>query len=220
MSRSPREEREHPVLIRNDVPERRWGGKERLDNEDDARERLLNAAEACFERFGLRRTTIDDVAREAKVSRSTVYRYFDGRGDLIVAAYMREGDQVNEKLKALLDKPGPFSERLLKATMRSIEAIRSGKYLPLMLTPEGAMLASKAVTASTAFYEQTRRTMGPYLEAAQAKGEVREDLDLDDFNEWMLRIVFSFAMIDSPSKHDQKHIKHMLATFLVPALEP
>lgn len=208
------------MLINSEVPERRWGGKERLDNEEDARERLLNAAEVCFEKFGLRRTTIDDVAREAKVSRSTVYRYFDGRGDLIVGAYMRESEVVNGKLRALLDRPGPFADRLLKATQRTIDSVRSGKYLPLMLSPEGALLVSKAVTASTAFYESTRQTMGPYLEEAQKAGEVRKDLDLDDFNEWMLRIVFSFAMIDSPSGQDAKHIKRLLTTFLLPALEP
>jgi AcrR family transcriptional regulator len=207
------------VLIGKDAPERRWGSKERLANED-ARERLLNAAEACFERYGLRRTTIDDVAREAKVSRSTVYRYFDGRGDLIVGAYMRESAAVNAKLRMLLDEPAPFVERLVKATLRSIAAIRRGKYLPLMLTPEGAVLASKAVTASTAFYESTRETMGPYLEQAKANGEVRTELDLDEFNEWMLRIVFSFAMIGSPSKQGEAHIRHMLETFLVPAIEP
>jgi AcrR family transcriptional regulator len=207
-------------LINSDAPERRWGSKERVDDEDDARERLLNAAEVCFEQFGLRRTTIDDVAREAKVSRSTVYRYFDGRGDLIVGAYLRESDAVNGKLSALLDRPGPFAERLLKATMWTIDSIRTGKYLPLMLTPEGAMLFSNAVTASTAFYESTRKTMGPYIEEAQRLGEVRKDLDLDDFNEWMLRIVFSFAMIDSPSKRNSKHVKRLLSTFLLPALEP
>jgi AcrR family transcriptional regulator len=209
------------MLMRSeDTPERRWGSKERVDNEDDARERLLNAAEICFERFGLRRTTIDDVAREAKVSRSTVYRYFDGRGDLLVGAYMRESDAVNARLKALMDKPGPFADRLLKATMKSIDSVRSGKYLPLMLTPEGSLLASKAVMASSAFYDTTRATMGPYVEAAKANGEVRADLDLDDFNEWMLRIMFSFAMFDSPAKDVQKHIRHMLSTFLIPAIEP
>jgi AcrR family transcriptional regulator len=166
------------VLIMHGEPERRWGTKERLDNEDDARERLLNAAEVCFERFGLRRTTIDDVAREAKVSRSTVYRYFDGRGDLIVAAYMRESDAVNDKVKALMRQPGPFPERVVKAMMRSIDSIRAGKYLPLMLTPEGALLASKAVTASAAFY----------------------------------------AMFDSPTKRDQKGLRRMLDTFLVPSI--
>lgn len=208
------------MLIAHNPPERRWGSKERLDNEDDARERLLNAAEACFERFGLRRTTIDDVAREAKVSRSTVYRYFDGRGDLIAAAYMRESDAVNEKVKALMGKPGRFTDRLIKATMRSIESVRQGKYLPLMLTPEGAILASKAVTASSAFYETMRDTMGPFVEQAKAGGEMRTDLELDDFNEWMLRIIFSFAMFDSPTQRDQKHIRHLLETFLAPALAP
>jgi AcrR family transcriptional regulator len=207
------------VLIHPEIPERRWGSNERVDDEGDARERLLNAAEVCFERFGLRRTTIDDVAREAKVSRSTVYRYFDGRGDLIVAAYMRESDAVNAKMRALMDRPGPFLDRLLKATLKSIESIRSGRYLPLMLTPDGALLASRAVTASTAFNEMTRETMRPYIEEAQRNGEIRADLDLDDLIEWNLRIAFSFAMVDSPRNRSKDRIAYMLETFLLPAFE-
>lgn len=207
------------MLIHPDIPERRWGSNERVDDELDARERLLDAAEACFERFGLRRTTIDDVAREAKVSRSTVYRYFDGRGDLIVAAYMRESQAVNAKVRALMEKPGPFVDRLLKATLRSIESIRSGRYLPLMLTPDGALLASRAVTASTAFNEMSRETMRPYFDRAKADGEIRSDLVLDDLNEWMLRIAFSFAMVDSPRPRSKERISFMLETFLVPALK-
>jgi AcrR family transcriptional regulator len=200
--------------------ERRWGAKERIDNEDDARERLLNAAEVCFERFGLRRTTIDDVAREAKVSRSTVYRYFDGRGDLLVAAYLRENQAVNEKLKVLMRRPGTFADRFLEATMRSIDAIRSGKYLPLMLSPEGAALASKAITASMAFYESSRATMGPFFEQAKATGEVRGEIGLDDFIEWNIRILFSFAMFDGPIRRDRASLRRLIETFLLPALTP
>lgn len=208
------------LIARDGAPERRWGSKERVDNEEDARERLLNAAETCFERFGLRRTTIDDVAREAKVSRSTVYRYFDGRGDLIVGAYMRESAAVNEKVKALMRQPGPFPERVVKAMMRSIDAIRSGKYLPLMLSPEGAVLASKAVTASSAFYESSRETMGPFLEQAKRDGEVREDLELDDFIEWTLRLIFSFAMFESAKERDSKNLEQLITAFLIPSLTP
>lgn len=208
------------LIARDGAPERRWGTKERLDNEEDARERLLNAAESCFERFGLRRTTIDDVAREAKVSRSTVYRYFDGRGDLIVGAYMRESAAVNEKVKALMREPGPFGERVVEAMMRSIDAIRAGKYLPLMLTPEGALLASKAVTASSAFFESSRETMGPFLEQAKRDREVREDLELDDFIEWTLRLIFSFAMFDSPEARDRASLRRLIAELLIPSLAP
>lgn len=208
------------MKIAHDAPERRWGAKERVDDEDDARERLLNAAEACFDRFGFRRTTIDDVAREAKVSRSTVYRYFDGRGDLIVGAYLRESEAVFDKVNALLSRPGTFGERVVEATMRSIDAIRSGKYLPLMLSPEGAMLASNAITASMAFYESSRKTMGPFFEQAKVDGEVRDDLELDDFLEWTLRIIFSFAMIESPKKRDRKNLRALLESYLVPAFSP
>jgi AcrR family transcriptional regulator len=198
--------------------DRRWGSKERVDNEDDARERLLNAAEVCFERQGLRRTTIEDVAREAKVSRSTVYRYFDGRGDLIVAAHLRENQAVNEKVKSLMSRPGSFSERFLEATIRSIYAIRSGKYLPLMLSPEGALLASKSITASKAFYDNARATMKPFVERAKAEGEIRADLELDDLIEWNVRIIFSFAMFDGPIKRDRASLSRLIGEFMLPAL--
>jgi hypothetical protein len=119
-----------------------------------------------------------------------------------------------------MGRPGAFGDRVVEATMRSIDAIRSGRYLPLMLTPEGAMLATKAITASMAFYESARETMGPFFEEAKAGGEVRSDLDLDDFIEWNLRIIFSFAMFDSAKKRSRKNVAELIETFLVPALTP
>jgi AcrR family transcriptional regulator len=199
---------------------RRWGAGKRVETDEEARDRLLNAAERCFERLGLRRTTIDDIAREARVSRSTVYRYFDGRGDLLVSAYLRESAATNERLRAMLDGPGPFAERLVEATLRTIDSVRSGKYVPLMSSPDGALLASKAITASAAFYDMTRETMGPYLHAAKEAGEVRADLELDDYNEWMMRLVFSFATVSGPTVADRSHVRKLLEAFLVPSLEP
>ena len=37
----------------------------------------------CIARFGLTKTTLDDVAREAECSRATLYRYFDGKHALV-----------------------------------------------------------------------------------------------------------------------------------------
>ncbi|HYP95908.1 MAG TPA: helix-turn-helix domain-containing protein, partial [Mycobacterium sp.] len=50
---------------------------------DDARERILAAAERCIDRHGIRKTTMDDVASEVGLSRPSVYRYFADRDDLL-----------------------------------------------------------------------------------------------------------------------------------------
>ena len=50
------------------------------------RERLLQATYDCVARWGLAKTTVEDAAREAGVSRATVYRYFPGGREELIGA--------------------------------------------------------------------------------------------------------------------------------------
>src|SRR5689334_1463232 len=52
-------------------------------------DRVLDAAERCFARWGAAKTSIDDVAAEAGLSRATVYRHMGNRGELITAVGIR-----------------------------------------------------------------------------------------------------------------------------------
>lgn len=52
-------------------------------------ERILDAALVCIARWGLAKTGLDDVAREAGVSRATVYRAFPGGKDALAEAVAR-----------------------------------------------------------------------------------------------------------------------------------
>ena len=56
---------------------------------DDARERILAAAERCIDRHGIRKTTMDDIASEVGLSRPSVYRYFADRDDLLIELITR-----------------------------------------------------------------------------------------------------------------------------------
>ena len=53
---------------------------------DGPRQRILEATYACVARWGLSKTTIEDAAREAGLSRATVYRYFPGGRDELIDA--------------------------------------------------------------------------------------------------------------------------------------
>ncbi|MEU8379627.1 helix-turn-helix domain-containing protein, partial [Streptosporangium sp. NPDC048865] len=63
---------------------------ERIDDTDETRARILDAAYEQFCRMGIRRSTMDDVARRAKVSRITVYRRFATKDVLVEHVVRRE----------------------------------------------------------------------------------------------------------------------------------
>lgn len=51
---------------------------------------IFDAATACFERHGVGRTTMDDIAREAGVSRAAIYYHFPNKQALVTAVVVRE----------------------------------------------------------------------------------------------------------------------------------
>jgi AcrR family transcriptional regulator len=62
---------------------------ERYLTADQLERRMVDAALRCVERWGLAKTTLDDIAREAGVSRATVYRVFPGGKERLVETVMQ-----------------------------------------------------------------------------------------------------------------------------------
>ncbi len=56
----------------------------------DVRARLLDATFVCLARVGIAKTSVDDIAREAGISRATLYRHFGGKAELLEALGQRE----------------------------------------------------------------------------------------------------------------------------------
>lgn len=67
---------------------------------DDLDTRILDAALAEFETYGLRRVSVEDVAKRAGVARTTIYRRFTNKEQLLQAVILRE---VRRFLTAIAD---------------------------------------------------------------------------------------------------------------------
>jgi AcrR family transcriptional regulator len=81
------------------------------------RRRILDAAAARFERFGYRKTSMEDVAREAGVAKGTVYLYYSSKKDLLVACSAEEKKAMMPGLIAVLDAPPADRLRLYVRTI-------------------------------------------------------------------------------------------------------
>ena len=75
--------------------------------------RILDAALTLFHRYGVRRTSIDDVAQEAGVAKGTVYLYFDSKETLFFEVAERLFAEVWARMNAAEADKGPFVHRLV-----------------------------------------------------------------------------------------------------------
>jgi AcrR family transcriptional regulator len=69
------------------------------------RERILDAAEACFARAGFHRTTMQDICKEAGISPGALYVYFDSKEALIAGISERDRAEFAERLAVLSAAP-------------------------------------------------------------------------------------------------------------------
>ncbi|HVX17487.1 MAG TPA: TetR/AcrR family transcriptional regulator [Acidimicrobiales bacterium] len=195
----------------------RWG-TEVPNDMTAARERLIDAAEACFRRFGVMKTTIEDVARIAQVSRATVYRYFASRDELILGVLLREGNRFLERLSARIADVPELSDAIVEGVLFTIRAIQSDENLALLFAPEAAGITTSIAGASEALFDMTAHFLRPYFETAQQSGTLRAGVDLDEAAEWVLRAILSMVTFDGPRQRRDDDLRRYLWTFLAPAL--
>ncbi|HEU5368908.1 MAG TPA: TetR/AcrR family transcriptional regulator [Ktedonobacterales bacterium] len=76
--------------------------QEEIDERQQREERILDAAAALLMRWGYRKTTIDDVAREAGVGKGTIYLHWKDKNELFRAAIWRESQKATDDMKQRL----------------------------------------------------------------------------------------------------------------------
>ena len=80
----------------------------------DRRREILDAALACFLQYGYAKTSLDDIAQRAGISRPLLYRKFKNKEDIFGACYDDVFESLAPRVKAILDGRGSKKEKLLQ----------------------------------------------------------------------------------------------------------
>jgi AcrR family transcriptional regulator len=107
---------------------------------DPTTEAILDAAVVEFERHGFRRVALDDVARRARVSRTTIYRRFANKDELVAAVIERENVRLFADIAVELKSAGPQSNYYVEAFTLSILKFRRHRVLDRMITDDPALV--------------------------------------------------------------------------------
>ncbi|GAY14631.1 TetR/AcrR family transcriptional regulator [Mycobacterium sp. shizuoka-1] len=113
---------------------------------DQATQAILDAALVEFDQHGIRRVALDDVARRAGVSRTTIYRRFANKDDLVSAVVERENARLFADIAAELSVKRPQSNYYVEAFTQAILRGRQHRVLNRMVHDEPALTLELART--------------------------------------------------------------------------
>jgi AcrR family transcriptional regulator len=158
---------------------------------DPTTDRVVSGALAQFEDFGIRRTTMEDVARRAGVARVTVYRRFATKERLVEAVVLGEAQRFFAELEAATARFGSVEDRIVEAFAHTLAAAREQRLLnrllrtePEMLLPHLTIDGAPVLAAGRAFLAHQMKLAGTEVPAPE----------VDAVAELVARLVLSFLL--------------------------
>ena len=186
---------------------------------DPLEHRVVTGMLDCIARWGLAKTTADDIARAAGISRATLYRAFPGGKDVAFDAVLRhEAARFFDTVTARLDDADDLLEVLVVGITEAARFLTEHAALRYVLAHE----PERVLPAFT--FDRLERTLAvataftvPHLRRFVADPDAAAD-----GAEWVVRILLSYAMNPSPALPltDPDGVRRFAATFLIPALLP
>ncbi|HNQ80128.1 MAG: helix-turn-helix domain containing protein [Acidobacteriota bacterium] len=183
-----------------------------LDRRRRNREAILHAAEIVIGRKGLTASSMDDVAAEAGFSKATLYKYIQGKSELVMELLIHYLEDLNDRLAAILIKPVKPEAKLL-LLLREIlryQAEKANISRAFIMNPShmqiframaetGAMAASETEKDFFHRLQTARRAMTGHLERF-----LREGIASGDFRPFPLEIMVRFlTAVILGYQHDQ-----------------
>lgn len=148
----------------------------KTSDDDEKRARILEGALKVFLAYGFNRTTMDDIARAAELSRPALYLVFRNKADIYRALASCVFDEMSRKVHATLSGEGSFAERLERM-------VETAFHLPLReiaAAPHGPELLDMKNSLAGELLVAWRETVDALIEAAVADEARRAGVDLQE----------------------------------------
>jgi AcrR family transcriptional regulator len=184
--------------------------------ESPRRVRIIDATLDCLARHGTTKTTVDDIARRAGVSRATVYRVFPGGRDEILGAVVdTEMARLFSALGVRLGEAGDLTEALVGGIVEASTRLRDHAALAYLVEHEPEM-----VLGHLAFDESDRLLVAASHFTAPFLARWMSPKEAERVTEWATRIVLSYAIAPSDRMDltEPAQTAHLVTTFVLPGI--
>ena len=189
-----------------------------IDNRNDPRDTILAAARRCYLSAGISATGMKEVAGEAGVARSTVYRYFPGRDDLLVATIKRDMEALNQKIRSKIDGLHNPADLVVEGLVVAVKEVPRNPLLRAVFASEEDSRARRVIWSSDIIVEFGEELMDDVIRPAGEAGILQDAVRPEVLVEWVYRLLLSFLTLPSNWIGNDQELRTTLHALLVPVL--
>ncbi|MCC1498018.1 TetR/AcrR family transcriptional regulator [Alcanivorax sp. 1008] len=196
-------------------------GQAPADKNDSTSDLVLDSALSLFIEFGLRRTTMEDVALQAGIGRATLYRRFGDKDQLVQAVILRECQQQLALIEQRLDGQRSAVDSLIEAFVLAVTRAHVHPLLIRLLSSEAESILPYLTTRLPQVTTFARLYLAAQLSKSQQQGHMAK-LPAEQTAELLLRLLQSLVLspdgVIDPSS--EASVRDFANTFLRPLLTP
>jgi len=178
------------------------------DNSTEAK--ILAAALQLFNEFGLRRTSMDDIAKRAGLGRATIYRRYADKEALVKVAMLREGRKFLDDVRAAIDHYESREEAMIEGFALVVINARNHTLFQRLLISEPETILPYLTINGAVVAMMARFYFQQVLEEERIRG-LKLVGNLDAMSEMVTRLLHSLALTHSTSQpgEDKEHLRRL-----------
>jgi len=180
---------------------------------NNTQHKIINAAIVCVKRWGVEKVNLNDIAKEAGVTRPTVYSYFSNRDEIIQQALLQSAYLFGAKAIKHLQKFETARERTVEAIVYSLKKLPKEPSLALLKNSDMSNIINNK-GLSTPEGQQILRGLFKIILIEKSFN----DDELDEIAEVTARFMLSLLTIKSPKKRNDQELRGFIERRLLPSL--
>ncbi len=182
----------------------------------DDRDPVLDAALAAFLDFGIRRTSMGEIARRAGISPATLYRRYAAKSDVVMAVGLREASRDLAAIDARIDTSAPPVEQLTRLYLEVSRRLHGNRLLRRVLETEPETVLPRLTLEAAPLLDIGRDYLADFLVRLQREGHVPA-YEVAPVADWLARHALSETLTPAPAPSEAEvsdFVRRHLAPFV------
>lgn len=188
---------------------------------DGVEARILDAALVRFQKVGVKKTTIEDIAREAGVDRVTVYRRMGSRDDVVQAVVNREVTAVLTDVAEIPERHDTVEDLVTDVFVTVLTRWRTNPLVERMMALEPERVIMKLTAEGATTFAMCVSATAAVLQRAVDRGLLPDAPDLLTRAELLCRIVHSLILAPycAGEFHNDEELAAFARVYLIPLVK-